>query len=224
VAECLRASTPEGLSAILAIAGGEALEQWAGQLLEGGRLAYPTGVTPQPRKRRQLRVIPYDAEASSQKFEQLNRAVAEAQLKVVMAKTYKLEEAAQAHARLEQGPVIGRIRCRFPERSFAPEGRHDQIIIVPLDGSAFSEQALPTALSIAKRDNADLELVHIYEMIWPHLTEGAPALDQERRRRALERPEKLADQLDATESARREHGLSHDAPLENGASHSRCGE
>jgi len=74
-----------------------------------------------------------------------------------------------------------------------------KIIMVPLDGSEFSEQALPTALAIARRNRADVELVHVYEMVWPHLTEGAPALDpaldQELRRRALERLEKLADEL-----------------------------
>jgi nucleotide-binding universal stress UspA family protein len=74
-----------------------------------------------------------------------------------------------------------------------------KLIMVPLDGSAFSEQALPTALSIAKRDNADVEIVHVYEMIWPSLTEGAPpldpSLDLELRHRALERLEKLAEEM-----------------------------
>lgn len=109
LAERLRAFAPEGLNAILALAGGEALEQCAKHLLEGGRLAYPNGVTPVPRKRSNVRLIAYDAEASPQNFERLNRAVAEAHLKVVTPKTYKLDDAAQAHARLEQGQIIGRI-------------------------------------------------------------------------------------------------------------------
>jgi nucleotide-binding universal stress UspA family protein len=74
-----------------------------------------------------------------------------------------------------------------------------KLILVPLDGSAFSEQALPTAQAIAKRENADLELVHVYEMIWPQLTESAPpldpSLDLELRKRALERLEKIAETL-----------------------------
>lgn len=52
-----------------------------------------------------------------------------------------------------------------------------KLILVPLDGSAFGEQALPTALRIAERERAELELVHVYESIPPSRTIGAPALD-----------------------------------------------
>jgi NADPH:quinone reductase-like Zn-dependent oxidoreductase len=111
--ERLRAYAPEGLNAILALAGGDVLEKFAQQLVENGRLAYPNGVTPEPRKRSRVRTIAYDAVATPEKFEQLNRAVAESHLKAVIAKTYKLEEAAQAHERLEQGQVIGRIALQI---------------------------------------------------------------------------------------------------------------
>jgi NADPH:quinone reductase-like Zn-dependent oxidoreductase len=108
-AERLRSLAPHGLNAILALAGGAVLEQCADQLVAGGRLAYPNGVTPEPRKRDNVRVIAYDAVAGKEEFERLNRAVAEAHLQVVIAKTFKLEEAAQAHRLLERGHVIGRI-------------------------------------------------------------------------------------------------------------------
>jgi nucleotide-binding universal stress UspA family protein len=89
-----------------------------------------------------------------------------------------------------------------------------KLILVPLDGSAFSEQALPTAQAIAKRENADLELVHVYEMIWPRLTQAAPpldpSLDLELRNRAHERLEKLA------ESMRNSTGISVKATLLDG--------
>ena len=108
-AERLRALAPEGLNAILALAGGEALERCAEKLVEGGRIAYPNGVAPKPRRRAPVRVIAYDAVAGRQEFDRLNHAVADAHLKVVIAKKFKLEEAAQAHERLEQENVIGRI-------------------------------------------------------------------------------------------------------------------
>jgi nucleotide-binding universal stress UspA family protein len=61
-----------------------------------------------------------------------------------------------------------------------------QRILVPLDGSAFGEQALPIAIRIAERDHAELELVHAYESLPPFRTIGAPsidpAFDQERRK------------------------------------------
>ena len=37
-------------------------------------------------------------------------------------------------------------------------------LLVPLDGSAFAEQALPLALSIARRLNATLDLVRVHTL------------------------------------------------------------
>ncbi|HEY7877019.1 MAG TPA: universal stress protein [Gemmatimonadaceae bacterium] len=50
-------------------------------------------------------------------------------------------------------------------------------IVVPLDGSPASEQALPVALGIAQRDRAAIELVHVHESLPPYRTQGAPTLD-----------------------------------------------
>lgn len=52
-----------------------------------------------------------------------------------------------------------------------------KLILVPLDGSAFGEQALPMALRIAEREHAELELVHVYGIFPPYFTQGAPPLD-----------------------------------------------
>jgi nucleotide-binding universal stress UspA family protein len=52
-----------------------------------------------------------------------------------------------------------------------------RLILIPLDGSAFGELALPLALPIAERQRAELELVHVYESIPPYLVQGAPPLD-----------------------------------------------
>jgi len=108
-AERLSSLAPGGLSAILAFAGGNDLEQCIDQLVADGRVAYPNGIEPEPRKRPKVRMIPYDAIGGRAPLERLNRAVAEARLKVVIEKVYKLEQAAEAHARIEQGHVVGRI-------------------------------------------------------------------------------------------------------------------
>jgi len=105
----LRSFAPGGLNAILAFAGGEDLEKCIDQLVPDGRVAYPNGIEPEPRKRPKVRMIPYDAVGGRASFDRLNRAVAEARLKVVIEKVYKLDQAAEAHARLEQGHVVGRI-------------------------------------------------------------------------------------------------------------------
>jgi NADPH:quinone reductase-like Zn-dependent oxidoreductase len=108
-AERLRSFAPNGLNAILAFAGGDDLEKCIDQLVADGRVAYPNGIEPEPRKRPKVRMIPYDAVGGRAPFERLNRAVAEAGLKVVIEKVYKLDQAAEAHARVEQGHVVGRV-------------------------------------------------------------------------------------------------------------------
>ena len=105
----LRTFAPGGLSAVLALAGGDALERCIDHMVEGGRVAHPNGVEPKPRKRPKIRVIAYDAAAGPDEFDRLNRAVTEARLRVVIDSKYTLEEAAEAHARLERAHVIGRI-------------------------------------------------------------------------------------------------------------------
>lgn len=66
-------------------------------------------------------------------------------------------------------------------------------ILLPLDGSAFGEQALPIAIRIAERDHAELELVHAYESLPPFRTIGAPPIDPAFDR---ERRKEYADYLD----------------------------
>jgi NADPH2:quinone reductase len=108
-AERLRSFAPNGLNAVLAFAGGDDLERCIDQLVADGRVAYPNGIEPEPRKRPKVRMIPYDAVGGRAPFERLNRAVAESRLKVVIERVYKLDQAAEAHARIEQGHVVGRI-------------------------------------------------------------------------------------------------------------------
>src|SRR5713226_8647422 len=50
-------------------------------------------------------------------------------------------------------------------------------ILVPLDGSPFGEQALPLALSIARRAGAGLELVNVHETLAPIFSRPVPGLE-----------------------------------------------
>jgi NADPH2:quinone reductase len=109
----LKSLAPNGLNAVLAFAGGDALEQCIDQLVEGGRVAYPNGVEPEPRKRPKVRVIAYDGEPGRQEFERLNRAVAESRLRVLIADKFPLEEAAKAQARAEEPHVVGRVALQI---------------------------------------------------------------------------------------------------------------
>src|ERR1700704_2260038 len=55
-----RQFAPDGVDAVLALAGGDALDLCLNAVRPGGRVAYPNGVEPPPKKRRGIKVIPYD--------------------------------------------------------------------------------------------------------------------------------------------------------------------
>jgi NADPH:quinone reductase-like Zn-dependent oxidoreductase len=110
--EAARKFAPDGLDAILALAGGDPLERLLDALRSGGRLAYPNGVEPAPKKRPGIKVTPYDAIAGVREFERLNRAVEASALKVPIAATYPLDDAAKAHERLAEGHILGKIVLR----------------------------------------------------------------------------------------------------------------
>lgn len=107
-----REFAPDGLDAILAFAGGEGLTRCMDALRRGGRLAYPNGVDPVPRKRSGIKVIAYDAASGVREFQRLNRAVEAARLKVPIAAVFPLAEVAKAHERLAEGHVLGKIVLR----------------------------------------------------------------------------------------------------------------
>jgi NADPH:quinone reductase-like Zn-dependent oxidoreductase len=111
--EAVRRFAPEGLDAVLSFAGGDALRILAAAIRRGGRLAYPNGVEPAPRKRRGLELIPYDAVSGPRQFQRLDRAIEAAKLQVVIAAAYPLVQARRAHERLAKGHVLGKIVLRI---------------------------------------------------------------------------------------------------------------
>jgi NADPH:quinone reductase-like Zn-dependent oxidoreductase len=106
---------PDGLDCVLALAGSERLQHFITRMRVGGRVAYPNGIEPEPTPRDGVRFIAYDAVAAPPQWEALARAVAESQLRVPLAGVYPLEQAAQAHERVEQGQVLGRIALKICE-------------------------------------------------------------------------------------------------------------
>jgi NADPH:quinone reductase-like Zn-dependent oxidoreductase len=113
IADAVRSFAPAGVDAVLALAGGDELEQALDTLKPGGRLAYPNGIEPLPKKRRGIKVIPYDGTAGVAEFQRLNRAVESAKLKIPIAEALPLAAAAKAHERLDSGPVLGKIVLRI---------------------------------------------------------------------------------------------------------------
>ncbi|TMI02794.1 MAG: NADP-dependent oxidoreductase, partial [Betaproteobacteria bacterium] len=60
VAGAAQALAPDGIDAVLALTGGKTLTKCLDTLRRGGRLAYPNGIDPVPRKRRGIKTKPYD--------------------------------------------------------------------------------------------------------------------------------------------------------------------
>ncbi len=115
IAAAARAFAPKGADAVLAFAGGDALEKCLDALRSGGKFAYPTGVEPVPKSRPGLNTIPYDALFGDQKVQwaELNRAVEAKKFEVPIAATFALAEAADAHRRVEAGGVRGKVLLKI---------------------------------------------------------------------------------------------------------------
>jgi NADPH:quinone reductase len=111
----LRELAPGGLDAALALSGGDALERCLDLVRAGGRIAYPNGVEPEPRRRPKIRLTAYDGAVGPREFGRLETAIVEARLRVPVAARFPLDDAAAAHARLGRGHVLGRIVLEISE-------------------------------------------------------------------------------------------------------------
>lgn len=99
-------------------------------------------------------------------------------------------------------------RCEWQGRTAIDPQRWSatmpQSILVPLDGSSLSEQALGVAISVAERKQTPIELVHVYDSLPPYLTQNAPvidpALDIDRRHERAEYLRSVVHRLGGTTS------------------------
>lgn len=114
IAAAARRFAPNGVDAVLGLAGGDALEHCIDALRGDGRgrVAYLYGMDPLPKPRFGMQMILYSFISGVDEFDRLNQAVEQAKLKVPVAAEYPLADAAQAHKRLEAGHLLGKIVLR----------------------------------------------------------------------------------------------------------------
>jgi len=101
-AEAARAFAPRGLDAALVLTYGEGLPDALRAVKQGGRVAYPNGVEPEPRVPDGIESRAYDGEPGPDAFTRLNRLIGAGRFHVELGRVYRLEDAATAHRELEQ--------------------------------------------------------------------------------------------------------------------------
>jgi NADPH:quinone reductase len=114
IAAAAQQLAPNGVDAVLGLAGGDMLERCIDALRQDGRgrVAYLYGLEPLPKPRLGIRMTLYSFISGTAEFEHLNKAVEATKLGVPIAAEYPLAEAAEAHKRLEAGHLIGKIVLR----------------------------------------------------------------------------------------------------------------
>lgn len=114
VAAAARDFAPQGLDAALLTAGGEPAERALAAVREGGRVAYPHGVEPEPEPRPSLTLQGYDVAPGRAALDQLNRLIeapGTGPFEVHIARTFSLEQAADAHRALAEH-FLGKLALR----------------------------------------------------------------------------------------------------------------
>jgi len=93
---------PNGIDAALVTAGGEAVVRALSAIRKGGRVAYPHGVMPEPTAPDGVKIDGYDGEFGRDLIDRLNALIESGPFDVHVDKTYRLDEAAEAHQALNE--------------------------------------------------------------------------------------------------------------------------
>ena len=102
---------PNGIDAALVSAGGEEIDEALSAIRQGGRIAYPHGVMPEPTARAGVEIEAYDGENNPGLIDRLNALIDSGPFEVHVDRTFRLEEASQAHAALKEHH-LGKIALR----------------------------------------------------------------------------------------------------------------
>ncbi|MFS0772726.1 quinone oxidoreductase family protein [Sphingomonas sp. 1P08PE] len=110
VAAAARAFAPGGLDAVLTFVAGPGLDAATSAVREGGRVAYPLGVEPEPRSRAGVHFhhfdLTLDAPATTRtKMTRLNALISSGPFQVRVARSVPLAHAGEAHELLRQHRV-----------------------------------------------------------------------------------------------------------------------
>jgi NADPH:quinone reductase-like Zn-dependent oxidoreductase len=111
VAVAAREFAPGGLDAALVTVGGEAANQALSSVRDGGRVACPYGVMPDPNVRPGVEFIRYNGTRSQDATDKLNRLIDSGPFDVHVARTFPFEQVADAHRALTTH-YVGKLALR----------------------------------------------------------------------------------------------------------------
>jgi NADPH:quinone reductase len=107
----LRRIAPEGFDAVLVTVDGEALPAFLSHLKAGVPFAYPNGVEPKPHSSGHPGLA-FDAAMSQEAFVRLNAAIGGRTIPL-RTQVFPLKDVVDAHRRIEEGHVLGKIVLRI---------------------------------------------------------------------------------------------------------------
>src|SRR5213594_767717 len=93
---------PNGIDTALVTAGGDSTVRALSAIGKGGRIAYPHGVMPEPTAPDGVAIEAYDGENSPALIDRLNALIDSGPFEVHVDRTFRLEEASQAHKALTE--------------------------------------------------------------------------------------------------------------------------
>ena len=106
-----RKFAPDGIDCALLTAGGKVAEKALEAIRDGGRVAYPHGVEPEPKARSGVKEKAYDGEPSPDLIKKINKLVEQEPFEVHVAKTFPLEKAHDALRSLDEH-YLGKLALR----------------------------------------------------------------------------------------------------------------
>lgn len=112
-AAAARAFAPGGVDAALVLTGGEGLVEALAEVKQGGRVAYPNGVEPEPRVPDGIESHAYDGTPGLDAFNRLNRLIGSDRFHVELGRVYRLEDAETAHREIAKhhlGKLVFRVQ------------------------------------------------------------------------------------------------------------------
>lgn len=98
----IRRFAPQGLDAVLATTNAPGLDTAIASIRQGGRLAYPNGVSPEPKGGPGVETVGYNGTPDRLIFDKLNALIEAGPFNVHVDQTFPLSQAVQAQAAMEQ--------------------------------------------------------------------------------------------------------------------------